>query len=119
MRSLFLSKTAGHLKIHSELKVNNAPQQDSDGLHVLDRSGRIGIHLDTAWANYSVRDWLQAQGGFVFVPTYRRTHRYQSTTLTPHDPLIDQAFFPPAIVGGVLHTDKYWEKAGLSYTVYG
>lgn len=117
--SVFLSKSAGPWKVHSEFNLNNAPASDSDGVRLLRHSEHAVIDLDTAWVSYSARDWLQIQSGFVFVPTWWRTHRYQSTTLTPDDPLIDQAIFPPAIIGGLVQGDKYWEGGGISYVVYG
>lgn len=115
--SLFLSKSLGKWRVQTEFNLHYEPNSDSDGLHLF-RYRATGLDMDTAWVNYTARDWLQVQGGFVFVPTYWRTHRYQSTTLTPDDPLIDQAIFPPAILGASVHGDKYWENSGFSYVFY-
>ena len=49
---------------------------------------------------------------------YWRTHRYQSTTLTVDEPLVDQSVFPTALKGVMIHGDKYWEDGGISYQFY-
>jgi hypothetical protein len=117
--SLFLSKTVGRWRFHSEFNANTAPEYDSDGIHLFPRRPSLSVKLDNAFVNYNARDWLQVQAGFLFIPTYWRTHRYQSTTLTVDEPSIDQNIFPTALKGGALHGDKYWGDGGVSYIAYG
>ena len=117
--SLFLSKTAGRWRFHSEFNANTAPEYDSDGIHLLHRRPSLSVKLDSAFLNYNQRDWLQFQAGFLFIPTYWRMHRYQSTTLTVDEPLIDQNIFPTALKGGAVYGDKYLGDGGLSYILYG
>jgi hypothetical protein len=117
--SLFLSKTVGRWRFHSELNANTAPEYDSDGIHLLRRRPSLSVKLDNGFVNYTARDWLQVQAGFLFIPTYWRTHRYQSTTLTVDEPTMDQNVFPTALKGGALHGDKYWGDGGVSYIAYG
>jgi hypothetical protein len=119
--SLFLSKTIGRWRFHSEFNADTAPEYDSDGIHLFAPRPSLSVKLDSAFVNYNARDWLQVQAGFLFVPTYWRMHRYQSTTLTVDEPLIDQNVFPTALKGGAVYGDKYWGDGGmgLSYIVYG
>jgi hypothetical protein len=117
--SLFLSKTVGRWRFHSEFNANTAPEYDSDGIHLFPRRESLSVKLDNAFVNYDARDWMQVQAGFLLVPTYWRTHRYQSTTLTVDEPSIDQNIFPTALKGGALHGDKYWGDGGVSYIAYG
>jgi hypothetical protein len=117
--STFLSKTIGRWLFHSEINANTAPEWDSEGIHLLPRMSNLSVKLETASVNFNWRDWLQVQAGFLFVPTYWRTHRYQSTTLTVDEPLIDQAVFPTAFTGATIHGDRYFEEGGISYQVYG
>jgi hypothetical protein len=117
--SLFLSKTIGRWRFHSELNANTAPEYDGDGIHLFPRRPSLSVKLDNGFANYNARDWLQVQAGFLFIPTYWRTHRYQSTTLTVDEPSMDQNIFPTALKGGALHGDKYWGDGGVSYIAYG
>jgi hypothetical protein len=117
--SLFLSKTLGRWRFHSEFNADTAPEYDSDGIHLFPRRPSLSVKLDSAFVNYNARDWLQIQAGFLFIPTYWRMHRYQSTTLTVDEPLIDQNIFPTALKGGALYGDKYWGDGGVSYIVYG
>jgi hypothetical protein len=117
--SIFLSKTIGRWLFHSEINANTAPEWDSDGVHLFPRSSHLSVKLETASVNFNWRDWLQAQAGFLFVPTYWRTHRYQSSTLTVDEPLIDQAVFPTAFTGTAIHGDKYLGEGGISYSFYG
>jgi hypothetical protein len=106
--SLFLSKTVGRWRFHSEFNADTAPEYDSDGIHLFPRRPSLSVKLDSAFVNYNARDWLQIQAGLLFIPTYWRMHRYQSTTLTVDEPLIDQNIFPTALKGGALYGDKYW-----------
>jgi hypothetical protein len=117
--SLFLSKTVGRWRFHSEFNADTTPEYDSEGIHLFPRRPSLSIKLDNAFVNYDARDWLQVQAGFLFIPNYWRTHRYQSTTLTVDEPSIDQNIFPTALEGGAIHGDKYWADGGVSYTVYG
>jgi hypothetical protein len=117
--STFLSKTIGRWLFHSEINANTAPEWDSEGIHLFPRISNLSVKLETASVNFNWRDSLQVQAGFLFVPTYWRTHRYQSTTLTVDEPLIDQAVFPTAFAGALLHGDKYFEEGGISYQLYG
>jgi hypothetical protein len=39
--------------------------------------------------------------------------------LTVDEPLIDQAIFPTAFTGAMIHGDKYFEEGGISYQFYG
>jgi hypothetical protein len=117
--SVFLSKTIGRWLFHSEINANTAPEWDSEGIHILPRLTNLSVKLETASVNYTWRDWMQVQAGFLFVPTYWRTHRYQSTTLTVDEPLIDQAIFPTAFTGAMIHGDRYREEGGISYQFYG
>src|SRR6202043_602390 len=82
-------------------------------------TSHLSVKLETASVNFNWRDSLQLQAGFLFVPTYWRTHRYQSTTLTVDEPLIDQAIFPTAFKGAMIHGDKYLDEGGISYQLYG
>jgi hypothetical protein len=117
--SLFVSKRLGRWQFHSEFNANSASEFDTEGIHLAPRSPNLNLTLETLSANYNWRDWLQVQAGFLFIPTYFRTHRYQTTNLTVDEPLMDQSVFPTAFKGGMLHGDKYFEHGGLSYIVYG
>jgi hypothetical protein len=117
--SLFLSKTLGRWRFHAEFNADTAPEYDSDGIHLFPARPSLSVKLDSALVNYNTRDWLQVQAGFLFIPTYWRMHRYQSTTLTVDEPLIDQNVFPTALKGAALYGDKYWGDGGVSYIVYG
>jgi hypothetical protein len=117
--SLFLSKTVGRWRFHAELNVDTAAEYDSNGIHLFPRRPSLSVTLDNAFVNYNARDWLQLQAGLLFVPTYWRMHRYQSTTLTVDEPLIDQNIFPTALKGVELYGDRYWGSGGVSYTIYG
>jgi hypothetical protein len=117
--SLFVSKTIGRWLFHSEINANTAPEWDSEGIHIVPRTTNLSIKIETASVNYNWRDGMQVQAGFLFVPTYWRTHRYQSVTLTVDEPLIDQAVFPTAFTGAMVHGDKYADDGGISYQVYG
>jgi hypothetical protein len=117
--SVFLSKTVGRWRFHSEFNAGLAPEYDSDGIHLLPRFRNLSVKLDSGFVNYNVRDWLQVQSGLLFIPTYWRTHRYQSTTLTVDEPFIDQNVFPTALKGGAVYGDKYWRDGGISYIAYG
>jgi hypothetical protein len=117
--SLFLSKTLGRWRFHSEFNADTAPEFDLDGIHLFPPRPSLSVKLDSGFVNYNARDWLQLQAGFIFIPTYWRTHRYQSTTLTADDPLIDQIVFPAALKGAAVYGDRYWGDGGVSYVVYG
>jgi hypothetical protein len=117
--SMFLSKTIGRWLFHSEFNANSAAEWDSEGIHVFPATSYVSVKLETASVNFNERDWLQVQAGFLFVPTYWRTHRFQSTTLTVDEPLIDQAVFPTAFKGVMIHGDTYLEEGGISYQFYG
>jgi hypothetical protein len=117
--SLFVSKKAGHWRFHSEFNANSASEFDTEGIHIAPRSPNLNVTLETLSVNYNWRDWLQVQAGFLFVPTYFREHRYQTTNLTVDEPLMDQNVFPTAFKGGILYGDKYFEHGGLSYAIYG
>jgi hypothetical protein len=117
--SIFLSKTIGRWLFHSEINANTAPEWDSEGIHLFPATSHLSVKLETASVNFNWRDSLQLQAGFLFVPTYWRTHRYQSTTLTVDEPLIDQAIFPTAFTGAMIHGDKYLDEGGISYLFYG
>jgi hypothetical protein len=117
--SIFLSKTIGRWLFHSEINANTAAEWDSEGMHLFPATSHLSVKLETASVNFNWRDSLQLQAGFLFVPTYWRTHRYQSTTLTVDEPLIDQAIFPTAFTGAMVHGDKYFDEGGVSYQFYG
>jgi hypothetical protein len=117
--SVFLSRSIRRWLFHSEFNASNAPEYDSEGIHLFPHRLNLSVKLDSASVNYNWRDWLQPQAGFLFMPTYWRTHRYQSTTLTVDEPLVDQNVFPTAFKGVMIHGDKYWEDGGISYQVYG
>jgi hypothetical protein len=117
--SLFLSKTVGRWRFHSEFNANTQPEYDSEGIHLFPRRPSLSVKLDNAFVNYNARDWFQLQAGFLFIPAYWRTHRYQSTTLTVDEPSVDQNVFPTALKGGAVHGDKYWGDGGVSYMAYG
>jgi hypothetical protein len=117
--SVFLSKTIGRWRFHSEFNANTAPEYDSEGVHLFSRRPSLSVKLDSGFVNYDQRDWLQVQAGFLFIPTYWRLHRYQSTTLTVDEPLIDQNIFPTALKGGALYGDKYFGDGGVSCIIYG
>jgi hypothetical protein len=117
--SLFLSKTVGRWRFHTEFNGTTAPEYDSDGIHLFPPRPSLSVKLDSGFVNFNARDWLQIQAGMLFIPTYWRTHRYQSTTLSVDEPLIDQNIFPTALKGGAVYGDKYWKDGGLSYIVYG
>jgi hypothetical protein len=117
--SLFLSKTWGRWRFHAELNADKAPGSDVDGIHLFRRSGGPSLDLDSGFVNYTVSDSLQIEAGFLFIPTYWREHRYQSTTLTVDDPLIDQSVFPTGFKGGMVHGDRYFGQGGITYMVYG
>ena len=117
--SIFASKTIGRWRFHSEFNVGNSPEFEGDGIRLVSFRSDSGVKVDTASLNYNLRDWLQIEGGFLFVPTYWREHRYQSTTLTADDPLIDQTIFSSALKGAAVHGDKYFEHGGFTYEIYG
>jgi hypothetical protein len=117
--SLFLSKTAGRWRFHTEFNADTAAEYDSDGIHLLPRRPSLSVKLDSGFVNFNARDWFQVQAGLLFIPTYWRMHRYQSTTLTVDEPLIDQNVFPTSLKGGEIYGDKYWLDGGVSYIVYG
>jgi hypothetical protein len=117
--SLFLTSEFGRWRFHSEFNASNAPDFDSDGLHLIPRTKNLSVKVNSALVNYNARDWFQLEAGFLFIPTYWRTHRYESTTLTVDDPLIDQVIFPTAFKGGMIHGDRYFGDGGFSYEVYG
>lgn len=117
--SLFVSKKAGPWLFHSEWNATTAAEYATEGIHIAPRSTNLNLTIETASVNYNWRDWLQAEAGFLFVPTYWRTHRYQSTNLTVDEPLMDQNVFPTAFKGAMIHGEKYFEHGGLSYLIYG
>jgi hypothetical protein len=117
--SLFLSKTLGRWRFHAEFNADTAAEYDDEGIHLLPKRPSLSVTLDSAFVNYNAWDWLQLQGGLLFIPTYWRTHRYQSTTLTVDEPLIDQTVFPTALKGVALYGDRYWGSGGASYIVCG
>jgi hypothetical protein len=117
--SLFVSKTIGRWLFHSEVNATTAPEWDSEGIHLFPRASHLSVKVETASVNFNWHDGLQLQAGFLFVPTYWRTHRHQSATLTVDEPLIDQAIFPTAFTGAMIHGDKYFEEGGISYQFYG
>jgi len=117
--SLFLSKTLNRWRFHAEFNANSAPGYDGNGIFLLPQRPSLGVKLDSAFVNYTFSDSLQVEAGYVFIPTYWREHRYQSTTLTVDDPLIDQNVFPTALKGGMVHGDRYFGDGGISYMVYG
>jgi hypothetical protein len=117
--SLFLSKTVGRWRFHAEFNADTAAEYDSNGIHLFPRRPSLSVTLDNAFVNYNAWDWLQLQAGLLFIPTYWRTHRYQSTTLTVDEPLIDETIFPTALKGVELYGDRYWGDGGVSYAVYG
>ena len=116
--SLFVSKTVGSWRFHSEINATSEPEYDAEGIRLFPRRPSLSIKLDSALVNYNARDWFQIEAGFLFVPTYWRTHRYQSTTMTVDEPLMDQHVFPTAFKGAEVHGDKYFESGGLSYQIY-
>ena len=117
--SIFLSKTLGRFRFHSEFNISNASQYDGEGISIFHPRPDLKAKLDSATLTYNFSDWLQVAVGFEFVPTYWRTHRYQSTTLTVEDPTIDQRVFPAAFKGGMIKGDRYFEHGGFSYELYG
>jgi len=116
--SIFVSRALGRWVLHSEVNFTTAPEYDSEGIHLFPPRPSLSVKLDAATANYNLRDWLQFRGGWEFVPTYWRTHRYQSTTLTVDEPLVDQNVFPTSLAGVEVHGDKYFEAGGISYEAY-
>lgn len=117
--SLFLSKTIGRWRFHSEFNASNSPEFDSEGIHLFPPRPSLSLKLDNGSVNYNVFDWLQGTAGFLFIPTYWREHRYQSTTLSVDDPLIDQTIFATAFTGIMVHGDRYFREGGFSYQLYG
>jgi hypothetical protein len=117
--SMFVSKTIRRWRFHSEVNATTAPEWDSEGIHLFPRASHLSVKLETASVNFNWRDGLQLQAGFLFVPTYWRTHRHQSATLTVDEPLIDQAVFPTAFTGAMILGNKYRDEGGISYQLYG
>jgi hypothetical protein len=117
--SIFVSKTLKRFRFHSEFNISNASQYDGEGIDLYHPRPDLKVKLDSATLTYNFRDWLQLAAGFEFVPTYWRMHRYQSTTLTVEDPIIDQRVFPTAFKGAMLKGDRYFEHGGFSYELYG
>jgi hypothetical protein len=117
--SLFLSKTLDRWRFHAEFNASSAPGHDDNGIFLLHQRPSFGIKLDIAFVNYTFSDSLQIEAGYLFIPTYWREHRYQSTTLTVDDPLIDENVFPTALKGGMIHGDRYFGEGGISYVLYG
>jgi len=117
--SLFLSKNLNRWRFHLELNVNTLPAMDNNGLFLLPQRHSLGVRLDSGFVNYVSSDALQISAGYLFIPTYWREHRYQSTTLTVDNPLLDENVFPTAFKGGMIHGDKYFDDWGVSYALYG
>ena len=117
--SIFLSKALGRFRFHSEFNISTASQYDGEGINLFHPRPDLRAKLDSATLTYNFRDWLQIAAGFEFVPTYWRMHRYQSTTLTVEDPIIDQRVFPTAFKGAMIKGDRYFEHGGFSYELYG
>src|SRR2546429_692592 len=70
--SLFVSKSIGRWRFHSEFNGTTAAEYDSEGIHLFSRPNSVSIKLDNASLNYNWHDWLQGQVGFLFVPAYWR-----------------------------------------------
>jgi hypothetical protein len=117
--SIFISKAIGPWVFHSEINADTSADFDSEGIHLFRPRRSLSGKIDNATVNYNRRDWLQFQAGFLFIPTYWRTHRFQSTTLTVDEPLMDQNVFPTSFAGIAIHGDKYFESGGISYQFYG
>jgi len=115
--ALFLSKSVGRWNFLSEIQVHNLKQGSIDGLPLGPR--RAGAQVQTAWGNYRFRDSFQLRAGHQLVPTYWRLHRYQSTTLTVEDPLLDSNVFPASFDGVAAHGSHFGDLASVSYSVYG
>jgi len=114
--SLFFGKKLGRWRFFSEAELEYAPAFDSSGVTFSTHRGEV--LLETAWLDYNHRDWLNARGGLLLVPTYWRVHHYPSTTLTVQNPLIDKRIFPGDIVGVMAHGSRYFSRGGLDYTIY-
>src|SRR3984893_12261371 len=56
--SVFLSKTIGRWRFHSEFNANTAPEYDSEGIHLFPRRPSLSVKLDSGFVNYNHRDWL-------------------------------------------------------------
>jgi hypothetical protein len=67
---LFLSKTLGRSRFHSEFNAETAPEYDSDGIHLFPRRPSLNVKLDSPFVNYNQRDWLQLPAGLLFIPIY-------------------------------------------------
>src|SRR5438093_318140 len=50
--SLFLSKTIGRWRFHSELNASNAPEYDAEGIHIFPRTRSLSVKLDSASINF-------------------------------------------------------------------
>jgi hypothetical protein len=117
--SLFLSKTLNRWRFHAEFNASTASEYDSDGIHLFRPRPSLSVKLDSGFVNYTISDSLQVEAGFLFIPTYWREHRYQSTTLTVDDPFQDQNVFPTAFKGAMVHGERYFGEGGISYMLYG
>ena len=117
--TLYISKTLGSWQFHGKVNANSARELNRDGLNFIRERKYLAADVDAAWVNYNHRDWLQWRSGFLHIPTYWSTRRFQSATYTVADPLIDQDVFPAAFLGTMLQGDRFFEDGGVSYRVYG
>ncbi len=114
--SLFFGKTFGNWRFHSELEYQYGTELSPSGRPVGAASGELAV--ETAWLDYSHRDWLAARAGILLTPTYWSTHHYPSTTLTVRNPLIHERIFPSNVMGAMVHGSRYFEEAGFDYSFY-
>ena len=114
--SLFFGKKLGNWRYFSEIEFEYAPGHSAAENSF--SSARGLVMVETAWLNYTHRDWLKVSSGILLVPTYWRVHHYPSVTLSVQNPLIDKRIFPADVVGGMVHGSKYFESGGFDYSFY-
>jgi len=65
--SLFFGKKLGNWRFFSEIEFEYAPAYSAAGNSF--SSARGEVKAETAWLNYTHRDWLQVSSGILLVPT--------------------------------------------------
>jgi hypothetical protein len=114
--SLFFDKTLGFLQLHSELEYEYGSEVTPFGRSIGPASGEF--NAETAWLDYTYRDWLKGRAGIFLTPTYWSLHHYPSTTLTVENPLMYERIFPANVVGTMAHGSRYFENGGFDYSIY-
>jgi hypothetical protein len=114
--SVFVGKSLGRWRVHTELEFDHLPEMNLRGMPIARPTGEV--ELEVGWLNYEYRNWLNARAGLIAIPTYWRLHNYPSVALTVQPPLLYEKIFPPNVSGVMLHGSHYLEDGGFSYSLY-